>query len=74
MAIEAVFLLLVLKLPIVYLIGVVWWAVRAQPDPYAPVVEVREIEPKPCPWHRARRSPRSRGPRPRSAARAGAAR
>lgn len=71
---ELVFMMFVLKLPIAYLIGVVWWAVRAQPDPYAPVVSrERELEPEPCPWHRARRSPRWLGPRPRRRVRAGAA-
>ena len=28
---EAVFMLLVLKIPVVYLAAVVWWAVRAEP-------------------------------------------
>jgi hypothetical protein len=32
---ELIFMMLVLKLPILYLIGVVWWAIRATPDPYA---------------------------------------
>ena len=30
---EIVFLMVVLKLPIVYLCAVVWWAVRAEPRP-----------------------------------------
>ena len=29
---EAIFLLLVLKIPLVYLCLVVWWAIRAEPD------------------------------------------
>ena len=33
---ELIFMMLVLKLPILYLIGVVWWAIRSSPDPYAP--------------------------------------
>jgi hypothetical protein len=36
--VEIVFLMLVLKLPILYLIGVVWWAVRAEPEPPEPAV------------------------------------
>jgi hypothetical protein len=36
--VEIVFLMLVLKLPILYLIGVVWWAVRAEPQPPEPAV------------------------------------
>lgn len=65
---ELVFMMFVLKLPILYLVGVVWWAVRAEPDPYQPAELVparREPEPgRPpaCTW-RARRT--SRGPSPR---------
>ena len=59
-------MMLVLKLPIVYLVGVVWWAVRAQPDPYEPaalVAATPEPDPEPpsaCTWraHRRPRSPR----------------
>ncbi|HEX7255529.1 MAG TPA: hypothetical protein VF236_06335 [Gaiellaceae bacterium] len=36
--VEIVFLMLVLKLPIVYLVAVVWWAVRAEPRPPEPAV------------------------------------
>jgi hypothetical protein len=36
--VEIVFLMLVLKLPIIYLVGVVWWAVRAEPHPPEPAV------------------------------------
>jgi len=60
---ELVFMMFVLKLPIVYLIGVVWWAVRATPDPYEPAVLVRAAPPSPrpgtpCDWTaRARRRP-----------------
>jgi hypothetical protein len=28
-----IFLMLVLKIPILYLCGVVWWAIRAEPSP-----------------------------------------
>jgi hypothetical protein len=54
---EFVFMMLVLKLPILYLIGVVWWAVRAVPDPYEPAVVPSAVEPDertppsaPCTW------------------------
>ena len=30
---EAIFLLLVLKIPLIYLCAVVWWAIRAEPVP-----------------------------------------
>lgn len=55
-------MMFVLKLPILYLIGVVWWAVRATPDPYEPAALVA-AEPDPedpiapaCPWRDPRRS------------------
>ena len=36
--VEIVFLMLVLKLPILYLVGVVYWAVRADPRPAEPAI------------------------------------
>ena len=61
---ELVFLMFVLKLPIVYLIAVVVWAIRADPEPQtAALVPVRdEPAPRPCPWH-ARRRRLTRTPR-----------
>jgi hypothetical protein len=40
---EVVFMLVVLKIPIVYLCLVVWWAVRAEPDEGAPPLAVRVV-------------------------------
>jgi hypothetical protein len=37
MAWEIVFMLLILKIPIVYLCVVVWWAIKAEPLPPDPV-------------------------------------
>jgi hypothetical protein len=57
-------MLVILKIPIVYLGGVIWWAVRAEPLPEDPTtaVEVR-VEPlTPAPTH----APRANGRRPRS--------
>ena len=75
---ELIFMMLVLKLPILYLIGVVWWAVRSSPDPFAPAELVRATgdDPphspaEPCTWRVRRRPIR---PRPRVAARGGARR
>lgn len=63
---ELVFMMFILKLPILYLAGVVWWAVRSKPDPFEPAVLVRSApsapdfpraSDAPCPW-------RGRHPRP----------
>jgi hypothetical protein len=63
---ELIFLMFVMKIPILYLIGVVWWAVRAQPDPYEPAALVPVAETDPPPAHPARACPwRGRHPRPR---------
>jgi hypothetical protein len=77
---ELIFLMFVMKIPILYLIGVVWWAVRAAPDPYEPAALVPAVFPGPprpllsgrCPWrgrHPDRRLP-GRGPRRVAVARA----
>ena len=51
-----IFLMLVMKVPIAYLAGVVWYACKAPdpPEPAVKLVEAPEPEP-PCPW-RLRRS------------------
>jgi len=55
-------MMLVLKIPIVYLGLVVYWAVKSEPRPPEPALlpAVPELEPRP-PW---RRPVRPRGPRP----------
>ena len=57
---ELFFFLVVLKLPVLYLCGVVYWAIRAVPEPFEPaVLPVAPVDPdRPCPWHRTRRPPR----------------
>ena len=66
---EVIFLMGVLKLPIVYLCVVVYWAIRAEPRPFEPVLlAVAPLEP--CPWtsgRRGRRGPSRPAPRPRRA-------
>ncbi len=71
---ELIFMMLVLKIPIIYLIGVVVWAVRAEPDPFEPSALVPSTPepgpdgpPAPCAWRaHARRRPRvPHGPRSR---------
>lgn len=63
---ETIFLLVVLKIPIVYLCFVVWWAVRSEPAPPEPLEPVRVPVPNgPGPrsgWRFLRRRPR---PQPR---------
>ena len=72
---ELIFMMLVLKLPILYLIGVIWWAIRSTPDPYAPAALVptdRDDSPRDpgplCTWRVRRRPIHPRG-RSRVAAR-----
>ena len=61
---EAVFMLVVLKIPVVYLAAVVWWAVRAQPETPLGGDEVGVIAPvAPCGWGDWKRG-RSRRRRP----------
>jgi hypothetical protein len=66
MAWELVFMLLILKIPLVYLCAVVWYAVRAEPDPDEPPAEptgVREpLTPAPR-WSPRRRSREALGRR-----------
>jgi hypothetical protein len=73
---EAVFLLVVLKIPIVYMCVVVWWAIKAEPRPEEDatlLARVSPTDPGECDWrarHRRRlvdgRRP-TRKPRPRPA-------
>jgi hypothetical protein len=57
---EALFMLVVLKLPVVYLCLVVWWAIKAEPRPLAGAPRLAAPEPDPQPWQRRRpRRPRS---------------
>jgi hypothetical protein len=61
---EFVFMMFILKIPIAYLCFVVYWAVKAEPDPPEPepatiVADVEPPEPRE-PW-----APRPRRPGPR---------
>ncbi len=58
---EFVFLMLILKIPIVYLCWVVWWAVKAEPHPpeLAALVPVNEPDSR-RPWQRPQRPLRPR--------------
>jgi hypothetical protein len=61
---ELIFLMVVLKIPIVYLCLVVWWAIKAEPKPLDGAVVREPLDPEPNPW-RPRGSNRRRPPRPR---------
>ena len=64
----AIFMLLVLKIPLVYLGYVVWYAVKAQPVPPPPLegaLVTAPLAPEPKPgWSFLRRAARPRRPRP----------
>ena len=61
---EIVFMLVVLKIPVVYLCLVVWWAIRAEPIPGDGAEPLRAAPEGGGPerWWRPRRSPRRPGP------------
>jgi len=63
---EAIFMLVVLKIPMIYLGTVVWWAIRAAPDPSDGGDEASVHAPlAPCnwdDWRRRRARTRSRCP------------
>ena len=62
---EAIFMLVVLKIPMIYLAAVVWWAVRAEPEAAGGGDEASVLAPSsPCGWNDWKRQrPRpSRGP------------
>ena len=64
---EAIFMLVILKIPLIYLGSVVWWAVRAEPNPAGGGDEagVRAAPLTPCNWDDWRRSrARTRSRRP----------
>jgi hypothetical protein len=64
---EIIFLLLILKIPMVYLCAVVWWAIRAEPappEPLEPALVRSPVEPDPRPGWRFLRRRRPAKPRP----------
>jgi hypothetical protein len=53
---EAIFMLVVLKIPLVYLGIVVWWAIRSEPEPADGGDEAGVLAPlTPCGWSEWRR-------------------
>jgi hypothetical protein len=70
--VEIVFMMVILKIPVVYLCLVVYWAIRAEPRPpepaLSPAVLPSGLDPRPVPARlprRPQRLPRRVGPRPR---------
>jgi hypothetical protein len=58
---ELIFLMVVMKIPIVYLCWVVYWAIKAEPKPEEPEPVRVQVVPSPT---RPRRPPRRTPPRP----------
>jgi hypothetical protein len=68
---ELVFMLVILKIPVVYLCAVVWWAIRAEPRPLegagrtAALLPGGPAAPERCGWRGRRQVARRRPVRPR---------
>jgi hypothetical protein len=60
-------MLVILKIPIVYLCAVVWWAIRAEPQPLEGAGRLAPLTPTPpdCDWSSRRARVPRRGPVPR---------
>jgi hypothetical protein len=60
---ELIFLMLIMKIPVVYLCLVVWWAIRAEPRPEENASVTVSIAPQSGPgWIRGRSPRRHDGP------------
>ena len=68
-------MLVILKIPVVYLCWVVWWAVRSEPQPPAGAARLAPLPMVPeapdCSWRRRRAALLRRGPLPRGGRRTG---
>jgi hypothetical protein len=61
--VEIVFMMLILKLPILYLVGVCWWAIRQEPNPLEGAALLPSSEEGPRRWKpRPGRRPSRGGP------------
>jgi hypothetical protein len=58
--VEILFMMVVLKLPVIYLAAVIYWAVKAEPRPYEGAFLPVSDEPGPKRWFNRR--PRRGGP------------
>ena len=51
-------MLLILKIPIVYMCAVVWWAIKAEPRPLEGAGRLASLNPEPgCDWRRRHTRP-----------------
>ena len=56
---ELIWMLVILKIPVIYLCLVVWWAIRSEPKPVEPAVLKAPVDPEPRPgWRPPRVGPR----------------
>jgi hypothetical protein len=60
--VEILFMMVVLKLPILYLAAVIYWAVKAEPRPYEGALLPVAGDSRPQPPRRPERRPRRGGP------------
>jgi len=60
---ELIFLMVILKIPIVYLCWVVYWAIKSKPLPEEGAA-LQPVAVDPRPWNDPRRPRRPRPPRP----------
>jgi hypothetical protein len=58
---ELIWLMVIMKIPILYLCWVVYWAIKSEPRPEAPAVVTADADDRPSPWQ-PRREPRRLGP------------
>lgn len=58
-------MMLVLKIPVVYLCAVVWYAIKAEPEPAGGESTTASDGDQPSPWQPWRAWRRAHGPRPR---------
>jgi hypothetical protein len=66
-------MLVILKIPVVYLCAVVWWAIRAEPLPPEGAARLAPLTSTPpdCRWQARRTRVLRRGPLPRGGGRTG---
>jgi hypothetical protein len=71
---ELIWMLVILKIPVIYLCLVVWWAIRSEPKPLEPAIVIVPVDPEPgLGWRSSRGGPRrlDRGPHGRPSRRDG---